>query len=177
MTTGVTDSAATQTIQAGGPSGVKFGGVDMSLDDAMALLFLQRAQTMTDVATDRAQTAQAKLKDIQGARDMLARMRELKQEAAKNHNSTMPPDMKQYCEDHNISWDKKGNDDVHNKDEWDVNIQYMQDFVDKLSSDNDLFMIKLKSVINKSQEATQAADSLSTKNKEVVSSIIANFAR
>ena len=178
MTTNVTDAAAPPTIQTGGSSGITFGGVDMSLDDAIALLFMQRAQTMTDLAADRAQTAQEKLKDIQTARDMLSRMRDLKQQA--DHGNTtkkMPDDMKAFCEQHKISWDKTGNDDYHNKDEWDVNIQYMQDFTDKLSSDNDLFMIKLKSVINKSQEATQAADGLMTKNKEVVSSIIANFAR
>jgi hypothetical protein len=179
MTTNVTDTAAKQTqgVTTGGSSGVMFGGVDMSLEDAMALLFIQRAQTMTDLASDRAQTAQDKLKDIQAARDMLGKMRGLKQTASKDGSSTMPPDMKAFCQEHHIHWDETGNDDKHDKDEWDVNIQYMQDYVDKLSSDNDLFMIKLKSVINKSQEATQAADGLMTKNKEVVSSIVANFAR
>ncbi len=178
MTTNVTDASSTPTITAGGSSGIMFGGIEMSLDDAMALLFIQRAQTMTDLATDRAQTAQEKLHEIQEARDMLSRMRELKQEADHEDSTTkMPADMKEFCDKNNISWDKTGGDDYHNKKEWDVNIQYMQDHVDKLSSDNDLFMIKLKSVINKSQEATQAADSLMTKNKEVVSGIIANFSR
>ncbi len=177
MTGNVTNPALTQTIKSTGTGGVTFGGVPMSLDDAMTLLFMQRAQTMSDLATDRAQTAQEKLKEIQQARNYLSQMRELKGQSGDHHSSKMPQDMKDYCKAHDIEWDHTNDDDNHNKGQWDINIQYMQDFVDKLSSDNDLFMIKLKSVINKSQEALQAADSMNTKSKEVMSSIIANFAR
>ena len=170
------------TIKSTGSGGVLVDGVAMSLNDAVALIYMKRAETMNDIATDRAQEAEMKLKDLQDARAMLGRMRGLKQDARNDtqhaHNCTeMPPDMVQYCKDHKVDWDHHNNDTWHTADEWDVNIQYMQDHLDKLSSDNDLFMIKLKSVINKGQEATQACDGMNTKSKEVMSSIIANMAR
>ena len=147
----------------------------MSLNEKLLMLFINRAQTMQGIAGDRTEEAQDKLKEIQDARAMKSRMNDLKQKANDDGHAVMPQDMKDYCEAHNIDWDHTGHDDNHNKDEWGVNIQYMDDFIDKLSSNNDLFMIKLRSVVDKSNEAVQGAGGVESQAKDLMKDILAGF--
>ena len=147
----------------------------MSLNEKLLMLFLNRAQTMQGIAGDRTEEAQDKLKEIQDARAMKSRMNDLKEKADHDGHAVMPQDMKDYCEAHNVDWDHTGHDDNHNKDEWSVNIQYMDDFIDKLSSNNDLFMIKLRSVVDKSNEAVQGASGVENQAKDLMKDVLAGF--
>ncbi len=164
----------------GGTSGIsQIAGTDgsnMSVEDIMAMLFLRRAETLSGLATDRAQQEQGKLDELNSAREMLARMTALKQDAGK-HASEMPADMVAFCKEHNIDFDHTGNDNWHNKDEWGVNIQYLNTYIDKLSSNNDTFMIKLKSLVGKATNATEGANNVVTQRKQIMKDILTSFGR
>lgn len=164
----------------GGPSGIsQIAGTDggsMSIEDVMAMLFLRRAETLSGLATDRAQQEQDKLNDLNAGREMLAKMTALKQDAGKK-TSEMPADMVDFCKSHNIDFDHTGNDNLHTKDEWGVNIQYLNTYIDKLSSDNDTFMIKLKSLVGKATNATEGANNVVTQKKQIMKDILTSFGR
>ena len=155
-------------------------GKSMSIEDVMAMLFLRRAETLSKLATGRADQEQSKLNDLNTAREMLARMTAIKQDTGDKKGkgaSAMPQDMVAYFEAHDIDYDRKGGDTWHNKDEWGVNIQYMNTYIDKLSSDNDTFMIKLKSLVGKATNATEGANNVVTQKKQIMKDILTSFGR
>ncbi len=158
-----------QKIEAQGNGSVKYGGTEMSVQELVMMVFMMKAEVMSSVAADRASDAQSKLDLIKKARSFLTDMDVKKNDAktATAGNTEMPSDMKAFMKENNIKWDTTGNDDYHDPDQWDINKQYMNDFIDKQSSNNDLQMIKLKSVINKQQEAVQGSDSMVGRIKEL----------
>ena len=164
----------------GGTSGIsQIAGTDgkgASIEDVMAMLFLRRAETLSGLATDRAQQEEGKLNDLNKARNMLARMTALKQDAG-DGTSGMPRDMVEFCNSNNIDYDRAGNDTWHDKDQWGVNIQYLNTYIDKLSSNNDTFMIKLKSLVGKSTNATEGANNVVTQRKQIMKDILTSFGR
>ena len=140
------------------------------------MLFLRRAETLSGLATDRAEQEEGKLSDLNDARQMLARMTALKQDSD-DGTTEMPADMVKYCQSHNIDFDHTGNDNNHNKDEWGVNIQYLNTYIDKMSSNNDTFMIKLKSLVGKATNATEGANNVVTQRKQIMKDILTSFGR
>ena len=162
---------------AGGVSHVaRADGGRISVEEVMAMLFLRRAETLSDLASDRANQEQGKLNELNDARQMLARMTGLKQDAGK-HSSEMPADMVAFCKEHSIDTDRTGNDNKHGKDEWGINIQYLNTYIDKLSSSNDTFMIKLKSLVGKATNATEGANNVVSQRKQIMKDILTSFGR
>ncbi len=157
-----------QKIEAQGNGSVKYGGTEMSVQELVMMVFMMKAEVMSSVAADRASDAQSKLDLIKKARAFLTDMDVKKNDAKTKGGSTeMSADMKSFMKANGIKWDTTGDDDWHDSDQWDINKQYMNDFIDKQSSNNDLQMIKLKSVINKQQEAVQGSDSMVGRIKEL----------
>ena len=147
-------------------------GTSMSVMEAVSFLYLERSETFSQLSRDKMQDAQDNLNKIKEARDMLARMRQLKSEAGKKKASTMPQDMVDYCADNDIKLDETGNDNKHNKGEWDVNIENMQAHLDSLTDSNQLEFLKLKSTVNKLDEAITAANKAVDKNHDAIKGIL-----
>lgn len=166
-----TDVSLNQKIESKGDGFVEYGGVRMSVDELVMLVFMMKSETMSNLASDRAADAQANLQQIQKARGYSSQVGQLKSQAG-GGTSSMPADMKKFFQDNGIKWSKEG---AQGKDDWDITKQYLNDYIDKLSSNNDLKMIKLKSIINKQQEAAQGADSMVTISKQTMGSILSNF--
>ena len=146
-------------------------GTSMSVMEAVSFLFLERSETFSQLAKDKMGEAQDNLNQIKEAREMLAKMRGKKQDAGKG-TSTMSDDMVKYCSDNNIQTDRKGDDDRHDKGEWDVNIENMQAHLDSLTDSNQLQFLKLKSTINKLDESITAANKAVDKNYDAVKGIL-----
>lgn len=146
-------------------------GTSMSVMEAVSFLYLERSETFSQLSKDKMQDAQTNLNKIKEARTMLAKMRGLKEDAGKG-TSDMPPDMVKYCNDHKIDTDRRGNDDKHNKSEWDVNIENMQAHLDTLTDSNQLEFLKLKSVVNKLDESVTAANKAVDKNHDAIKGIL-----
>ena len=146
-------------------------GPSMSVMEAVSFLFMERSEVFSTLAKDKMQESQNNLNEIKEARAMLARMRILKQDAGKDA-STMPDDMIEYCKQNKISTDRKGDDDIHNKGEWDVNIENMQSHLDSLTDSNQMQFLQLKSVVNKLEESVSAANKAVDKNHDAVKGIL-----
>ena len=147
-------------------------GTTMSVMEAVSFLYLERSETFSQLSRDKMSDAQDNLNKIKEARDILARMRQLKSEAGKKKANTMPDDMVQYCKDNDIKLDETGDDNKHNKGEWDVNIENMQAHLDSLTDSNQLEFLKLKSTVNKLDESITAANKAVDKNHDAIKGIL-----
>ena len=155
-----------------GEGTVSYGGTRMSVMDAVAMLMMQRSETFSALAKDKMQSAQGNLNEIKEARSMLSRMKALKQKAKDDDDdTTMPPDMVEYCKKNGIDWDHHGSDFLHSSDEWDVNIQYMQSHLDTLTDSNQMQFLQLKSTVNKLDEAISGANKVITQNYDGIKNI------
>ena len=81
-----------------------FGGQKVSLDTAIMLLFLARAQTVSDLSQQRVVAMQNDLKEMNQAKKMLDLMQNLKTTARKDGNARMPPELLQWLKQNKISW-------------------------------------------------------------------------
>ena len=158
-----------------GQGRVSYHGETMSVMEAVSLLFVERSEVFSDLAADKIKSSQAKLKEIKEAREMLQRMRKLKGEA-KGGTSDMPEDM--------IAWDDKngGNRSTvgdfyapgrvkYDPDQWDIMIQGTSAHIESLTDSNQLEFLKLKSTVNKLDEAVSASNKMYDKNYDAIKAI------
>ncbi len=152
---------------------IMYQGQPVSIDQALELVFLDRANEFNSQAADQIKAMENSLNEMKSTRDMLARMKEL-QTTTKEDGGTseMPKDMVEFLKARGVKTDRKGNDDVHNADEWAVNIQYLESYSDQVSGDNQVLFIKLKSATNKAKEAETAVSSHDNKAYQVANTIL-----
>ncbi|MGI9228473.1 MAG: hypothetical protein ACR2P9_01295 [Gammaproteobacteria bacterium] len=185
------EKAATENITLTTADGKQ---AQVSVEDVVALLFLRRAHTLQGILQDKADQEKNKLDAIDAARQMGARVTELTQEADRWKNSNMPKDMQDYFEAHGIAFDEtvgKSDDNLKNtdgtvnplrgeytftKDQWGVASAGLNAQVDKMTSDNSIFTIKMKSTLSKADNALEAYDGINKKHNDTQGSIIRNIA-
>ena len=113
-----------------------------SLQFAFAKLQLAMAMICKNGALDymeQIQNAQDEQKEIA---DMLQKARQLQADAKKDDKATlMPPEMIRYMNKNGLAYDKKGNDNKHGHEEWDVAIQSLQAQLDKVGSNTQQLMV------------------------------------
>lgn len=164
-----------------GQGRVSYHGETMSVMEAVSLLFVERSEVFSDLAADKIKSSQAKLKEIKEAREMLQRMRKLKGEA-KGGKSDMPEDMIAWDNKNSKSrstagdfWDSNG-DGINNRvkydpDQWDIAIQGTSAHIESLTDSNQLEFLKLKSTVNKLDEAVSASNKMYDKNYDAIKAI------
>ncbi len=92
--------------------------------------------------------------------EMISRARALQQEAKNSDKATtMPDDMVQFFKDRGLSWDTKGDDYKHTKDEWDYNIQSLTNYQESISNKTQTLMVYLQDFIGQYNSYTQGASS------------------
>jgi len=154
------------------------GSSKLSVAEMAAVLFLHRSEVMNDIASSRTTEAQARLAALKDANAMKAKGMELKDEAKDNKKSHMPTDLCAWCDRNGVEFQHKSDDKgMHTPEEWDINIENLDNYIQNLSSNNDLEMIHLKSWINKAEQAVQAGDNMWNKVAQTTSSIVANLGR
>ena len=162
-----------------GEGRVSYGGETMSVMEAVSMLFVERAEVFSDLAADKIQSSQAKLKEIKTAREFLQRMRGLKSGATGDSHTEMPQDMMKWMDKNKIVrsgdgefgvW--KGKEYVkYNKDQWDVCITNMSAHIETQTDSNQLEFLKLKSTVNKLDEAVSASNKMYDKNYDAIKAI------
>ncbi|PTX91920.1 hypothetical protein DB346_23470 [Verrucomicrobia bacterium LW23] len=148
----------------------------LSLDTIMMMVNSDRANMLD--AQVRAKAAQIKAKNdlLVQANNMYAQMKDLQAQAknAGNGLSTMPADMRKFADDNGIKTDRTGNDDLHNKDEWEINLGYMKTFIDNLTSSSQLEMTELQSIMNKFNQTTEGLSNWLSKDSQSKNTIVGN---
>ena len=162
-----------------GEGRVSYGGETMSVMEAVSMLFIERSEVFSDLAADKIQASQAKLKEIKEARKFLQVMRTLKSNANTNanKNSGMPVDMQHWMDNNKIDrsqdgyFYENGTRVAYDKDQWDVAITNTSSHIETMTDSNQLEFLKLKSTVNKLDEAVSASNKMYDKNYDAIKTI------
>jgi hypothetical protein len=111
---------------------------------------------------------------LANAKQQLAAAKQLQTQAAQNGTSVMPPDMAQFYDANGIKWDHTGGDMIHNKDEWQYNIDQLQAFIDSNNSSAQIDMLNVQSLMSKRGQNLDMATSLIKKSDDTKDGIIRN---
>jgi hypothetical protein len=102
--------------------------IDLGPAGGIQMLFAKLQLAQSQICKNQANDYMKQIQDIQAEQkacaEMIERARALQNEAKSGDKCTnMPADMKKFFSDRGLSWEKTGNDDKHNKDEWDYNLK------------------------------------------------------
>lgn len=147
------------------------------LDTLVEMISIQRSQMLRLRAQDSLAENKAQLALMDKSREMLAQMKDLKQQAKQNGLSTMPPDMKKFCDDNGIKTDRTANDDIHSSDQWDVNIEYLNSFVDKISGQSKTQFLQLQRLTTDSDDSLREASTMVAKHHDLFQAMVQSFGR
>ena len=143
-------------------------------NDVIGCQVMDRAEQMEQQLVSQAEDMKKMNNDLAQANEMMAKAKELRNSAG-DKASTMPKHMVDYFKANGIEWDKTGNDYIHNKDEWDVNIGYLKAHVDTLNSQSQMEMIRLQSLMTKRNQAYEETSNQVSKLSKPFDSIIGNM--
>ena len=149
---------------------------DISPLEAVCLVLQQRYITMSDITAQKTREMQEQVNQINEANAWLNALGN----AGDDGESFTPPDgasvgLKEWMTDHGL--DTTGVTDPLDADGIENAEGQISNYIDQLSSTNDLKMLSLKTAVNKSQEALTAADGVLQDLKQLMQTITANMAR
>ncbi len=131
-----------------------------SLQFQFAKLQLAMAEICKTGAMDYIKQIQDSQDEQKKVSDMLQKCRQLQADAkAGNTVTTMPDEIVTYFKDNGLAYDKKGDDNIHNKDEWDVAIQSLQAHMDKLGSNTQQLMVFVQDFMGQYNSYLQGSNS------------------
>ena len=148
-----------------------------NIDLAVQLIFLAYNKLMNLRTQDKLEQVKATLAEMNSCREMYSRMKELQQQASQNGTSKMPQDMVDFLNARGIKYDTTGNDNVHNHDEWDVNMQYLDSYMQKISGQNKTQMLELNQCVEDGNNALREVSTIFSKFSEILQSIIQTINR
>ncbi|MFT7108632.1 MAG: hypothetical protein ACI843_000277 [Psychrobacter glaciei] len=102
----------------------------------------------------------------------LAEMQELKTRVEGGGLRSVSGAMKTFLNRHNIKTDRNGGDDDHNAKEWQINIEYLNNWIKGRSNEVETDVIKLNDIINKQNQLLQSTTTILKKAHEVLQSLI-----
>ena len=140
----------TNTIDLGPTGSLQFQFAKLQL--AMAEISKNGAMSYID----QIQESQEEQKKVA---DMMQRCRQLQADAKKDGSSYMPSDVKAYMDKNGLAYDTKGNDDKHNKDEWEVAITSLKAHQDKLGSNTQQLMVFVQDYMGQYNSYLQGSNS------------------
>ena len=149
---------------------------DISPLEAVCLVLQQRYITMSDVTAQKTREMQEQVNQINEANSWLNAVKN----AGDDGESFTPPagtsgGLKQWMTDHGL--ETTGLNDPLDADGLRNAEGQISNYIDQLSSTNDLKMLSLKTAVNKSQEALTAADGVLQDLKQLMQTINNNMAR
>ena len=155
---------------------VTYNGVNMSVLQAVSMLFIERAQTYSSLVNDRLTSAKENLNDIKEARRFLQELRNLKNKKEDLHH--LPEGIKEFCDKHHIATPKDiGNDGLWSNDELDVWKENIQGGLDNMQDTNQMEMLKLKTGTNNLDTSITAASKNEEKQHSLSKDIASNLGR
>ena len=122
------------SVQSVGGGTFVVGGQSMDYATLVLALQLERVDLLDKQLGAQAQAIQDRNALIAQANDMLTRVQQLKNQAAQNNGATDGgAEMRKFFDTNGIKYDTTGNDMINTKDEWEVAIQGLKNFTDKLN--------------------------------------------
>ncbi|WP_067518776.1 hypothetical protein [Endozoicomonas ascidiicola] len=146
-----------------------------SLDALMLSVLSARADILQGQLEDQIKAIQERNDLLEEANQMLARARDLKNQAGTSGLSTMPADMVEFWIKLDAKRSRTGDDENHNSSEWDVNIEGVKGRIEALTSESQLDTTRLQQTINKYNQTFELLSNFINRYFQSVSSIIQNL--
>jgi hypothetical protein len=157
-------------------------GTAFNIDDLMksgtsiqlmfAALQLKLAAASKDKAKNYMDTMTDNQNKVKECADMISRARALQNEAkTKNAGSYMPDDMVKYFNDHGLAFDHKGNDNLHNNDEWEFNIKSLSNYQETLNTGTQQQMVFVQDFMGQYNSYLTGANSAIQQSNQTLSTI------
>ena len=135
-------------------------GPTSSIQLKFAALQLAQAMLSKNAANEYMGQIEKIQEEQKKSAEMIAKARDLQNQAKTGDKATeMPADMIQFFKDRGLSWDKTGDDNFHNKDEWEYNIQSLTNYQESISNKTQTLMVYLQDFIGQYNSYTQGASS------------------
>lgn len=91
--------------------------------------------------------------------DMVSQARKLQNEAEASGKSTeMPKEMIEFFEEHGLTWNEKGNDYRHDKDQWTENIKSLTNYQETVGNKTQTLMVYLQNFIGQYNSYLEGAN-------------------
>lgn len=150
--------------------------IDLGPGGGIQLMFAKLQLAQSEMCKNQANDYMKQIQDIQeeqkACADMISRARELQNQAKTGDKATvMPDDMKKFFTDRGLSWDTKGNDDKHNKDEWDYNMKSLTNYQEQIGSKTQTLMVYLQDFIGQYNSFLQGANTAISNSNQVLTNI------
>ncbi len=150
----------------------------MNIDLAVQLIFLQYNKLMNLRTQDKLGQVKNTLAEMNACREMYSRMKALQQQAkTSGKNVAMPQDMLDFINARGVKHDTTDNDNLHNADQWDVNMQYLDSYMQKISGQNKTQMLELNQCVEDGNNALREVSTVFSKYSEILQSIIQTINR
>ena len=156
---------------------VTLGGKPTTISplEAVCYVLQNRYLTMSDSVAERTQEMQEQVNEINEANDWLNAIKKAENGDPLEKPGDASTALQQWMQKNGIDVDDLG-EHPDSKDLQKLETEF-SNHVDELSSTNDLKMLKLKTVVNKAQEALTAADGVLQEIKQLMQTITNNMAR
>ncbi len=148
--------------------------MSMPVDVCAFYLAVVQTNSLDDQIQAKMLQIQSKQSELAHARKLLAQMKELQNKAG-DHTSDMPSDMAQWLDSHGIDYDRTGNDLAHTKDEWNINIEHLNAWIQNNNSAIELDMLQIQTLMNKRNQSLDMASNIIKKSTEAKESILRNI--
>jgi len=163
---------ATTTPIAGsaGISGIANSG-EMNLSTMFAMLQLEMASDKKAQAETLMNEIKAENEVIKKAREMLAKARQI-QGSTGSTSTAEGTELHAFKEQYGIAFDTTGNDQLHNKAEWDINIKNLESFIESRGMDTQTKMVQLEDLMGKYNSWSQGASKTISDGSQLMQSIM-----
>ncbi|SFL29371.1 hypothetical protein SAMN05421830_101414 [Desulfomicrobium norvegicum] len=150
--------------------------IDLGPAGGIQMMFAKLQMAQSQICKNQANDYMAQIQDIQAEQKACASMIEKAralQNTAKTDDkaTTMPADMKKFFDDRGLSYDTKGNDTKHNKDEWDYNLKSLTNYQEQIGSKTQTLMVYLQDFIGQHNSFLQGANTAISNANQVLTNI------
>jgi len=147
------------------------GGTNINIETAIELVYLQYSQLTQQQTQIKLQETKDNLSVMKQAQLYYAKMKDLKGQAG-GSTSKMPQDMKDFLNAHGIEYDHTCNDDMHNKDQWDKNMTYLDSFTQGITDTNKTQLIELNQDVENTNNAQRERATMIGKSSDLMQAVI-----
>ncbi len=161
-----------------GPQGLSqiMADIDLGPAGGIQMMFAKLQMAQSQICKNQANDYMAQIQNIQDEQKACASMIEKAralQNTAKTDDkaTTMPDDMKKFFDDRGLSFDKTGNDNKHNKDEWDYNLKSLTNYQEQIGSKTQTLMVYLQDFIGQYNSFLQGANTAISNANQVLTNI------
>jgi len=150
--------------------------IDLGPTTGVQMMFAKLQLAQSQLCKNQAESYMKQIEDIQAEQkkcaDMISKARELQNKAKTDDTTTeMPAEMVSYFKQHGLTWEKTGNDNFHNKDEWDYNLKSLTNYQEQIGTSVQTKMVYLQDFIGQYNSYLQGANTQIANANQMLTSL------